>query len=82
MTDHREHDNLKERLDNQDEMLRQILTKMAEHRKEHEIVDPSILEVVDILKGIKFLKTTTIVLASVSGFLWAAWVWAKDHIKL
>lgn len=75
-------DRLEGRLDQQDTMLREILTRMAEHKKEHEAVDPSILELVGILKGMKFLRATTLLLAAVVGAAWAVLVWAKDHIRL
>ena len=81
MTEHRQTDNLKDRLDTQDELLREILTRMSAHKKEHEIVDPSLLELVNILKGMKFMKAATLLLASFVGSLWVAWLWAKDHIK-
>ena len=81
MNDMRRDDNFSTRLDTQDDLLRQILAKMAEHRKEHEIVDPSIVELVGILKGVKFLKGFVILCASIVGSLWVAWLWAKDHIK-
>ena len=77
------------RLDKQDEALeklvegqRDILTRMAEHKKEHKLVDPSLQELVTLLKGIKFMRATVIGLGSVCGFLYMAWVWAKDHIKI
>lgn len=76
------------RMDKQDEALDRlvegqtaILLKMAEHRKEHEGVDPSIKELVGILKGIKFMRSATIALGSICGSLWIAWLWIKDHIK-
>ena len=77
-----EHDRYERRLDNQDAMLREILAKMAAHRVEHEAIDPSVKELVGILKGVKFMKATTILLGSIIGSLWLAWLWAKDHIKL
>lgn len=77
-----EHDRYERRLDNQDAMLREILAKMAAHRVEHEAIDPSVKELVGILKGVKFMKATTILLGSIIGSLWLAWLWTKDHIKL
>lgn len=77
-----EHEGLESRLDKQDVMLREILQKMAEHRKEHETVDPSIKELVDILKGVKFMRSTVLLLAAVLGGAWALITWAKDHVKL
>lgn len=77
-----EHDRYERRLDNQDAMLREILAKMAAHRVEHEAIDPSVKELVGILKGVKFMKATTILLGSIIGSMWLAWLWAKDHIKL
>lgn len=75
------------RLDKQDETLEKliegqttILTKMAEHRVEHEAVDPSIKELVSILKGIKFMRAAVIAVGSVCGTAWIVWVWIKDHI--
>lgn len=82
MIERRETDELSARLDTQDKLLREILSRMADHKKEHEAVDPPILELVNILKGIKFLKGAFIFLASCAGSVWVAWVWAKDHIKL
>lgn len=81
MIERRETDELSARLDTQDKLLREILSSMAEHKKEHEIVDPSLMELVGVLKGIKFLKATTILLASFIASLWVAWIWVKDHIK-
>lgn len=77
-----EHDRYERRLDAQDAMLRQILEKMAAHRAEHEAIDPSVKELVGILKGVKFLRATVILLASIFGAGWAFLIWAKDHIKL
>lgn len=82
MPERREHDDLKARLDTQDELLREILRRMAEHKKEHEIVDPPIIELVDILKGIKFMKGFVLIAGSIIGSLWVAWIWAKDHVRL
>lgn len=76
------------RLDKQDGVLEQlmkgqmdILTKMAEHRVEHEAVDPSIKELVGILKGIKFMRGAVIAIGSVCGTLWLIWIWIKDHLQ-
>lgn len=77
-----EHDRYERRLDNQDAMLREILERMASHRAEHEAIDPSVKELVGILKGVKFMKGFVIILASIVGSLWVAWLWAKDHIRL
>lgn len=75
------------RLDKQDDVLEELmkgqitlLTKMAEHRVEHEAVDPSIRELVGILKGIKFMRGAVIATGSVCGTLWLIWVWFKDHV--
>ena len=75
------------RLDKQDETLERlvegqhdILTRMAEHKKEHELVDPSLQELVTLLKGIKFMRATVIAVGSVCGTAWIVWVWVKDHI--
>lgn len=78
----REHDRYEQRLDAQDSMLREILSRMAEHKMEHELVDPSINELVTILKSIKFLRGLVIVGASIIAGCWALIVWARDHIKL
>lgn len=77
-----EHDRYERRLDSQDAMLREILERMATHRAEHEAIDPSVKELVGILKGLKFMKATTILLGSIIGSLWLAWLWAKDHVKI
>lgn len=77
-----EQEGLESRLDKQDVMLREILSRMSEHKKEHEQVDPSIKELVDILKGVKFMRSTVLLLAAVLGGAWALIAWAKDHIKL
>jgi len=77
-----EHDRYERRMDQQDAMLREILERMATHRAEHEAIDPSVKELVGILKGLKFMKATTLLLASIVGSLWLAWLWAKDHVKL
>jgi hypothetical protein len=77
-----EHDRYERRLDSQDAMLREILERMAAHRAEHEAIDPSVKELVGILKGVKFMKAATILFASIIGSLWVFWIWAKDHIKL
>lgn len=75
------------RLDKQDVVLEElmkgqttILTKMAEHRVEHEAVDPSIRELVGILKGIKFMRGAVIAIGSVCGTAWILWTWLKDHV--
>lgn len=75
------------RLDKQDEMLSRleegqadILAKMREHRVEHEAVDPSVKELVGILKGLKFMKAATILFAAIIGSAWVALVWIRDHI--
>lgn len=75
------------RLDDQDKVLEKlvagqsdILLKMSEHRIEHASVDPSIKELVGILKGVKFLKGTILLLASIVGSCWLAFVWIKDHL--
>lgn len=77
------------RLDKQDETLAKlmegqsaILQKMAEHRVEHEAIDPSVKELVGILKGMKFMKAATVLLASILGTFWVVWLWVKDHIHL
>ena len=80
MTD--EHDRYERRMDEQDTMLREILTKMALHKQEHENIDPALKELVSILKGIKFLKATIVALGALVGSCYMAWLWAKDHIKL
>jgi hypothetical protein len=77
-----EHDRYERRMDQQDAMLREILERMATHRAEHEAIDPSVKELVGILKGVKFMKATTILLASILGSVWLIWLWAKDHVKL
>lgn len=76
------------RLDKQDETLEKlmegqtaILQKMAEHRIEHEAVDPSVKELVGILKGMKFLRATAMVLASVIGGGYLTLLWIRDHVK-
>lgn len=75
------------RLDKQDAVLEQLikgqadmLTKMAEHRVEHAAVDPSVKELVGILRGIKFMRGAVIAIGSVCGTLWLIWVWIKDHV--
>lgn len=82
MNDHESLSMIHSRLDKQDTMLREILERMAEHRKEHEGVDPSITELVGILKGMKFLRSTTLLIAAIVGAGWAIIVWAKDHVRL
>lgn len=75
------------RLDKQDEILERlvqgqadILTKMREHRAEHEAVDPSVKELVGILKGLKFMKATTVLFAAIVGSAWVTLVWIRDHL--
>lgn len=77
-----EHDRYEKRMDAQDVMLREILQRMATHRVEHEAIDPSVKELVGILKGMKFMRSVVILLASILGSVWLAILWAKDHIKL
>lgn len=75
-----------QRLDQQDKILAKlvegqenILIGMATHRKEHEAVDPSIKELINILKGIRFLRATIIGLAAVAVAVVGGMTWLKAH---
>lgn len=75
-----------QRLDQQDKVLKdlmdgqtQILLKMEKHRTEHEAVDPSIKELITVLKGIKFMRATVIGIAAVAVGVVGVVAWVKAH---
>lgn len=82
MNDHDSLALIHKRLDQQDGMLREILGGMATHKAEHAEVDPSIKELVNILKGMKFMRSTFVILAATIAGAWALLAWAKDHVRL
>lgn len=82
MTDHDSLALILTRLSDQDVKLREILSSMAAHKAEHAEVDPSIKELVGILKGMKFMRSTVVLLSVLIAGGWALIVWAKDHVKL
>lgn len=75
-------DEVKRRFDTQDETLKKILEGMAEHKKYHEMTDPGISEVIDILKGAKGAKTVLSWLAAIAVGGAALWAWLGDHFRM
>lgn len=82
MNDHDSLALIHKRLDQQDGMLREILDNMATHKAEHAAVDPSIQELVGILKGMKFMRSAAVMVAALIAGAWALLAWAKDHVRL
>ena len=74
MTDHEVIQNLHRRMDTQDTLLLEIRDKVVAQ----ETMKPALEELVALWKGSKLIIP---MLASGAAMLWAAWTWAKDHIK-
>lgn len=69
------------RFDSQDETLLKILEGMAEHKKYHEMTDPGVAEVIDILKGAKGVKAVVGWLVAIAVACAGVWAWAADHVR-
>lgn len=70
-----------QRLDKQDEVLEELRQILLEHAQHHQTTDPAVLELVDILRGMKFLRQIAFWLASVVGALYAFFSFVWDHVK-
>lgn len=70
------------RFDQQDNVLREILDGMAEHREYHKLTDPGVSEMVDILKGAKAVKVVVAWFVGVVAVGFSAWAWIVDHVKV
>lgn len=75
-------DEMSQRLDKQDEMLKKILTGMAEHSEYHKLTDPGVSEVIDILKGAKGAKVALSWLAGIGIAGASLLAWISDHVRL
>jgi hypothetical protein len=69
------------RLDKQDAVLEDLRTMLVEHKTMHSVTDPALLELINILRGAKFLKQFVIWTAAAIGGLYAFASTAWDHIK-
>jgi hypothetical protein len=81
MTDHEIIQNLHRRMDKQDEMLLQIHDKITSHIAESDQLRPHLEEVVLLWRGSRLMVSIVGGVAVVLGTLYAALVWAKEHIK-
>lgn len=69
------------RIAHQEHLLEELRVMLVEHQTLHKITDPAVLELVEILRGMKLLKHIALVLASIVGSLWAFFTFIWDHVK-
>lgn len=70
-----------DRLDQQDEVLRQVHKMTVEHLAMHKVTDPALLELIDILRGAKILKKGIVAFVIAGSSLWAFIEYVWTHIK-
>jgi hypothetical protein len=74
-------DELNKRMDRQDDLLRSILQMIVEHKAQFDEIKPAVIEIVSLWRGSKIIGAIVAAgFATVAG-VWAAFVWARDHIK-
>lgn len=73
--------NLHHRMDTQDALLLEIRDKLVSHLAVDKEMKPSLDELVSLWKGSKIISAILAALCAGGAVLWAAFVWARDHIK-
>jgi len=74
--------NMHNRMDTQDELLREVRDLLVGHLAADQQVKPAIEELIAMWKGSKMAFRIISVLAAAGAALWSLLVWAKDHVKL
>ena len=81
MTSHEEYTNLHRRMDTQDKLLLELRDTINRHVAAEEQIRPHLEELVALWRGSRAIASIMTALAALVGGLWAAFAWAKDHLK-
>lgn len=80
-TPQRRESDLAVRIAHQEQVLEELKMMMVEHQALHKVTDPAVLELVDVLRGARFLKQIAIAVASIVGAAWAFFTFVWEHVK-